>query len=132
MPHFAIGGLHGYLDPLNQLLEFIPAGDTDTLVFPGDYVDGGPDVKGVLDRLIEIQNSRRAVFLRGNHDQIMLDARAGRVSMEVWEGMAGEEGLRSYGAGGACRPLRRSAGAGRAVVGWACARASFMRGRHPG
>ncbi|MFP6867112.1 MAG: hypothetical protein VCA35_14310 [Roseibacillus sp.] len=29
----------------------------------------------------------------------MLDARAGRVSMEVWEGMAGEEGLRSYGAG---------------------------------
>lgn len=56
-------------------------------------------MKGVLDRLIEIQNSRRAVFLRGNHDQLMLDARAGRVSMEVWEGMAGEEGLRSYGAG---------------------------------
>ena len=99
MPHFAIGDLRGFLDPLNQLLEFIPAGDTDTLVFLGDCVDGGPDVKGVLDRLIEIQNSRRAVFFRGNHDRIMLDARAGRVSMEVWEGTAGEEGLRSYGAG---------------------------------
>jgi serine/threonine protein phosphatase 1 len=48
----------------------------DTLVFIGDYIDRGPKTSGVLDFLIELKATRpNTVFLRGNHEQMMLDAR---------------------------------------------------------
>lgn len=75
MSFFAIGDIHGHLDRLNGLLAKLPFGDRDTLVFLGDYVDRGPDSKGVIDRLIALQEElgKRCICLLGNHDDMFLD-----------------------------------------------------------
>ncbi|MFO7765354.1 MAG: metallophosphoesterase family protein [Pelovirga sp.] len=71
----AIGDIHGQLDQLNRLLDQVsPSGD-DRLVFLGDYVDRGKDSKGVVDRLNSLRREfPQTVFIRGNHDQLLLDA----------------------------------------------------------
>ena len=59
-----------------QKIELSGLKDSDRLVFVGDYVDRGPDTPGVIEVLIGLGKSRpNTVFLRGNHDQAMLDAR---------------------------------------------------------
>ena len=76
---YAVGDIHGQYAKLWTLLDILrEAGmsDEDLLVFVGDYVDRGPDVAGVLSRLIRLRNCRpNTVFLRGNHEQMMMDAR---------------------------------------------------------
>ncbi|MDZ4165043.1 MAG: metallophosphoesterase family protein [Smithellaceae bacterium] len=72
---FAIGDIHGCRDLLEKLLKQ-PKIDPldDTLVFVGDYIDRGPDSKGVVDRLIRLQEEyRQVVFLQGNHEGLFLD-----------------------------------------------------------
>lgn len=67
----AIGDIHGDLAALDRLLARLPELDAqDTLVFIGDYVDRGPDSKGVVERVREVQRRWRAkvVCLRGNHE----------------------------------------------------------------
>jgi serine/threonine protein phosphatase 1 len=71
----AIGDIHGENDKLRRLLNWVAPTHKDQLVFLGDYIDRGPDSRGVIERLIEIQRtSPRSIFLRGNHDQLLLDA----------------------------------------------------------
>lgn len=96
----AIGDIHGCLAPLNLLLDRVkPTGD-DLLVTLGDYVDRGPDSKGVLDRLIELRRHLNLVCLRGNHEQMMADAvRGTRADKKMWLGVGGVETLLSYGLG---------------------------------
>ena len=100
MRTFAIGDIHGHLTALDALLDALPAGQDDLLIFLGDYVDKGPDIPGTLDRLIEINAKREAVFLRGNHDQLMLDANESpALHLPGWECLSGGDPLRSYGKG---------------------------------
>ena len=71
----AIGDIHGHLLKLEDLLLKIQPTSGDQLVFLGDYVDRGPDSKGVIDRLIRLQEEfPQTIFLRGNHEQLFLDA----------------------------------------------------------
>jgi serine/threonine protein phosphatase 1 len=71
----AIGDIHGELDKLNRLLNVVQPAEDDLFVFLGDYVDRGEDTKGVVDRLIEFREEfPQTVFIRGNHDQMLLDA----------------------------------------------------------
>ena len=72
---FAIGDIHGHLVVLDRLLRQLPMESEDTLVFLGDYVDRGPDSKGVLDRVVALKEERgdRLVCLLGNHEDMMLD-----------------------------------------------------------
>jgi len=70
----AFGDIHGCLAELNQLLESVAPAADDQLVFLGDYIDRGPDSAGVIDRLLELRRQQPdAVFLRGNHEQMLLD-----------------------------------------------------------
>ncbi len=75
MRTLAIGDLHGCSRALDALLELVDPTRDDELVLLGDYVDRGPDSRGVLDRVIALQQTHRVVALLGNHDQMMLDAR---------------------------------------------------------
>ena len=68
----AIGDIHGCSGALDALLSAVAVQPDDTLVTLGDYVDRGPDSRGVLDRLIALCRSRYVVALRGNHDQMMV------------------------------------------------------------
>jgi serine/threonine protein phosphatase 1 len=62
-------------------------------------VDKGPDVAGTLNMLIEVQRSINCVFLRGNHDQLLIDAFRHPDKVTLWECLAGETPLASYGSG---------------------------------
>ncbi len=70
---YAIGDIHGQLGMLQTALQRIEAdgGADATVVFLGDYVDRGPDSKGVLDLLIKgISQGRNWITLKGNHDRM--------------------------------------------------------------
>jgi serine/threonine protein phosphatase 1 len=95
MRTLAIGDIHGCLDALNLLLTRIELQSDDVLVALGDYVDRGPDTRGVLDRLIELHATGRLIALRGNHDAMMLDARR-EYGRGMWLAVGGRETLESY------------------------------------
>jgi serine/threonine protein phosphatase 1 len=99
MKIFAIGDIHGHLVALEALLEVVPFSTGDLLVFLGDYVDKGPDVRGVLDFLCAFSGRPNTVFLRGNHDQMLVDACLDSSKIGIWECLAGPDPLASYGAG---------------------------------
>lgn len=62
---------------LNTLCERLKA-EEDTVVFLGDYIDRGENSREVLATLIKFRNEYpNAVFLRGNHEQLILDAKDG-------------------------------------------------------
>lgn len=77
---YAIGDIHGCLDDLVAMqtriaedLKARPHPDPVT-IYLGDYMDRGPNSKGVIDNLIAQQNSIDDTrFLFGNHDQMLLD-----------------------------------------------------------
>ena len=72
---FAIGDIHGCLDKLKGMMERIDIDDDeDTLVFIGDYIDRGPDPKGVVDFVLELKSRlKNVVCLLGNHEQTFLN-----------------------------------------------------------
>lgn len=98
---YAIGDIHGRIDLLEELLARIHddnGGNADQLVFLGDYVDRGPDSKGVIDRLTALGNSdQEVIFLKGNHEAIMLDFLNDPSEKLHWLEWGGEETLESYG-----------------------------------
>ena len=63
----------------------------------GDYVDRGPDSKGVIDDLIELGRKTRLVSLIGNHEEMMLEVVRGRASHHTWIKYGGVDTLESYG-----------------------------------
>ncbi len=99
MSVYAIGDLHGCPDELEVLLGALAPGDGDTLVFLGDYVDRGPAVRPLVERLLRLPAEPfTSVFLRGNHEDMLLAylgvaGRHGDVYLENGGGMT----LASYG-----------------------------------
>ena len=94
----AIGDVHGCLGPLDDLLNWVKPTPDDLVVTLGDYVDRGPDSRGVIARLIELKQRLNLVCLRGNHEQMMVEAyRGGRSEKKMWLGVGGVQTLGSYG-----------------------------------
>ncbi len=97
---FAIGDIHGCARQLATLLDRIPYDrQRDTLVFLGDYINRGPDAKGVLDILVELKESCADIhFLKGNHEQELLEYSAtGHVdSLRALRDMGVEATVESY------------------------------------
>src|SRR5437763_574254 len=94
----AIGDIHGCLGPFDDLLAWVKPTPDDVLITLGDYVDRGPDSRGVLNRLIELKKKRPVICLRGNHEIMMLEAwRGGRSERRSWLSVGGVECLGSYG-----------------------------------
>ena len=100
---YAIGDVHGCAQTLDALLAQLdaegPLGPGDTVVFVGDYVDRGPDSPGVLDRMLSLEAAEGGaeyVFLRGNHDQMMLDYADGVGDTELWWVNGGRTTLAGY------------------------------------
>lgn len=101
MKTFAIGDVHGQLDTLKRLMGRLPfRPEVDTLVFMGDLVDRGPDSRGVLEYARSLQQTTpHVVVLRGNHEQVMLNALSDRQSFLMWMFMGGAATYRNYCAG---------------------------------
>lgn len=74
---YAVSDIHGHRDALQRAIEIVDL-ERDPgsgLVLLGDYVDRGPDSRGVLElvRHLQQRHGDRVVALRGNHDCWMLD-----------------------------------------------------------
>lgn len=73
---FAIGDIHGERAALDRLLGKLPLlTASDTIVFIGDYVDRGPDSRGVIERVrsLAADGPAKVVSLRGNHEEMWLE-----------------------------------------------------------
>ena len=99
---YSIGDIHGCLEPLETLVETIREdasvhpGET-TVVFLGDYVDRGPDSKPVVDYLLNDPiPEHETIFLRGNHEQAMLEFLEQPGIGEMWLTFGGQNTLTSY------------------------------------
>lgn len=63
-----IGDVHGCAEELKILLHQLPLDQDTTLVFLGDYVDRGPDSKGVIDTVLNVSELYKVIALKGNHE----------------------------------------------------------------
>lgn len=97
---YVIGDIHGCSDELATLLEALPLEPSDRLIFLGDYVDRGPDSKGVVSTLIEWKRKgdQEVIFLKGNHEDMFLSylGLPGNYG-EMFLFNGGRETLASYG-----------------------------------
>jgi len=98
MRTLAIGDIHGCRRSLEALAAAVDFSRDDVIVTLGDYVDRGPDSKGVIDFLITLGKSRRVVPLRGNHEVMMLGARQNRLEVLDWMRCGGDATIDSYAA----------------------------------
>jgi serine/threonine protein phosphatase 1 len=88
---YAIGDIHGRSDLLKKLHRRIVAdaatksASRKVIVYLGDYVDRGPDSCGVIDLILDqAPKGFTLVFLRGNHEKIMLEFLEDTSSAPVW------------------------------------------------
>ena len=96
---FAIGDIHGCCRTFQKLLlEKLRISKSDTLYCVGDYIDRGADSKGVLDFIIELRKSGYQVYtIRGNHEQMMLEARDDEMMWQLWNRNGGDTTMKSFG-----------------------------------
>jgi serine/threonine protein phosphatase 1 len=98
---FAVGDIHGCLDKLDRLLAACEAhagARPARYVFLGDYIDRGPHSRGVIDVLMAKQAARpgTVVCLRGNHEQMAVDAHASARAVPLWLANNALSTLRNY------------------------------------
>ena len=100
---YAVGDIHGRLDLLEDLFHNI---DTDKAssrprqaaeIYLGDYIDRGGNAAGVVDALLRRARGAYTVFLRGNHEQLLLDFTAGQECLDAWKAVGAIPTLLSYG-----------------------------------
>jgi serine/threonine protein phosphatase 1 len=99
---YVIGDIHGRLDLLDQLIHAIKRdvdeyGNDCLTVTLGDYIDRGPNSRGVLERLIANPFPTRYIALKGNHELLLESFLADPAVGEHWRRFGGLETLHSYG-----------------------------------
>lgn len=99
---FAIGDIHGTTQLITKILEKIdePRQARCPVVFLGDYVDRGDDTAGTLTQLHDLSQdrTRQFIFLRGNHEQMLLDfLDTPETTGAFWLNSGGRHTLASYG-----------------------------------
>jgi serine/threonine protein phosphatase 1 len=98
---YAIGDIHGSLHKLRDLMmlcERHADGRTASFIFLGDYIDRGPDSRGVVEALMDMQSRQpdRVIALKGNHEAVALEVVDGETEAELWLREGGTATLRSY------------------------------------
>lgn len=106
MRTYVLSDIHGCLNAFNKAIRwaFIDSLRDETpdsqIILLGDYVDRGPDSRGVIARIRELQRNHDVIVLAGNHEQMMYQGiLGGNVDMlNCWLGNGGNQTLQSYGA----------------------------------
>jgi serine/threonine protein phosphatase 1 len=100
---YVIGDIHGRADLLDQIVQQINAdvGNTPSdrclTATLGDYVDRGPDSRGVLDRLSANPFRTRYIGLKGNHELLFEAFLRDGAGAALWFELGGLATLESYG-----------------------------------
>ena len=92
-----IGDIHGFITPLNLLLDHLKPDLEDTLVTLGDYIDRGPHSKDVLFKLIQLKPITNLKMLIGNHDLMFLESIHFKRFNTDWLLYGGLQTLESFG-----------------------------------
>jgi serine/threonine protein phosphatase 1 len=99
---YIIGDIHGRSDLLDQMIKQInddidAFGPTESLTITlGDYVDRGPDSRGVLERLSRNPFPTDYIALKGNHEALLETFLETPAVGEHWRQLGGLETLHSY------------------------------------
>ena len=100
---YVIGDIHGRSDLLDRMvatiardLEENPVEESLTVTL-GDYIDRGPDSRGVLDRLIKNPFPTQFIALKGNHELMFESFLHDPAVADQWRRFGGLETLTSYG-----------------------------------
>lgn len=93
---FVIGDIHGGLKALKQVLQRAKVQPQDTLIFLGDYVDGWSESPQLLDYLITLEETFNCIFIRGNHDELLLTYLKTQNYSFEWYKHGGETTIDSY------------------------------------
>ncbi|MDB5557651.1 MAG: serine/threonine protein phosphatase [Enterovirga sp.] len=100
---YAVGDIHGRADLLARMRDLIAADlartapDEALVVLLGDYIDRGPDSKGVLESLAREPFPVPTVALLGNHEAMLLEFLERPQAGEAWRRFGGIETVHSYG-----------------------------------
>ena len=98
MTRLVFGDIHGQFDGLMKLVNFIDCSADDKLFFLGDLIDRGDRSADVVRWVMENGHT----CLRGNHEQMCLDAYRSNEGSLVWKGWmmnGGSNTLDSYDEG---------------------------------
>jgi serine/threonine protein phosphatase 1 len=100
---YAVGDIHGCLDQLSGLHARIAAdaagytGNTH-IIYLGDFIDRGRSSKGVVDAVRnQVPAGCKPYYIKGNHDQALLDFLADPETYRVWKAFGAGDTLLSYG-----------------------------------
>jgi len=81
----AISDIHGCLNTFKAILQQINYTKADQLFLIGDFIDRGPDSKGVIDHIWDLQAQGFSITcIKGNHEQMLLNGLAVVLSMRDW------------------------------------------------
>jgi serine/threonine protein phosphatase 1 len=100
---YTVGDIHGCDAVLARLHARIEADAASysgekVIVYLGDYVDRGPDSRGVIERLMRgVPKGFKPHYVKGNHDAAVLDFLANAETYRAWRGYGAPETLVSYG-----------------------------------
>ena len=112
---WVIPDIHGYINTLKCLVEErIKPSREDELYFLGDYIDRGPDARGVIDYIRGLQNDGYSITpLKGNHENFMVELYDAELRPETswlfnfnkskrqaWDKVGGKATLESFGVSG--------------------------------
>jgi len=109
---WVIPDIHGCIDTFKCLIEeLIRPSRYDEIYLLGDYIDRGPNSKGVIDYLMRLQKDEYNIIpLKGNHENYMVelyDEEAGSTASrllkfsgkkrKVWHVIGGKKTMESFG-----------------------------------
>ena len=100
---FAVGDIHGCYDKLVAIMKILPwrRESDDLLLFIGDYIDRGPRSRDVVEFLVRLKNNGgNFVFLKGNHEKMLLDYYVHQKDQMLYVANGGAETIASYVEGG--------------------------------
>jgi serine/threonine protein phosphatase 1 len=99
MPRYAISDIHGCYRTFRYMVEeVLHLQPSDQLFLLGDYIDRGPDAKGVIDYIQELRAKGYGVAtLMGNHEAMLVEAREDETYLPFWLRNGGDKTLASFG-----------------------------------
>lgn len=101
--NLVIGDIHGSYKAVKQIMERAAVMPNDRLIFLGDYVDGWGQSPEVIDYLISLKSKYSCIFIRGNHDDLLMRwlktgeyteewfTHGGRLTMEHYNNLSEEK-----------------------------------------
>ena len=102
---YVIGDIHGCVDLLHEKhlqikadAATLTAPDKCTVIYLGDYIDGGPASREVIEAVLgKGLRSLKKITLMGNHERMLLDFHADAKTGQRWLDTLGRTTLGSYG-----------------------------------